>query len=306
MAVAFAVLLLSACAAGGVLVRADLRRRASEERFRDFANAGSDWFWETDAAGRFTFVSARFAEIAELDPESLIGLTRAEAGLDRDGDPVSWARLRDEMARRLPIRGFRYPLRTGSGRLCHFQTSGRPYHDEAGRFLGYRGAGSDVTHEVEAETRLTFLAKHDALTELPNRALLGERLRLDLARASREGPLAVLCVDLDRFKEVNDLHGHAAGDAVLREVAGRLREILRAHDTAARVGGDEFVVVLPGAGTAEDAVRVAERLVARLSEPYGDGSSSFDTTVGASVGVALHPADADAPEGLLRCADMAL
>ena len=301
---AFAVLLLSALVAGSVLVRADRRRCASEHRFRDFANAVSDWLWETDPAGRFRFVSRRFAELAELDPDGLVGRTHTELGLHRNDDPVNWARLHDEMERRLPIRDFRYQYRTGSGRLCHFRISGRPFYDERGRFLGYRGAGSDVTQEVEAECRLTFLAKHDALTELPNRALLNERLRQDLARASRDGPLAVLCVDLDRFKEVNDLNGHAAGDAVLREVAGRLRETLRSHDTAARLGGDEFVVILPGVGTAADAVRIAERLVARLSEPYADGAS--DTAVGASIGVALCPSNGDTADRLLRCADMAL
>jgi PAS domain S-box-containing protein len=246
-------------------VRADRRRRASEGRFRDFAAAGSDWFWETDAAGRFTFVSARFAELAELDPASLIGRTRVEAGLNRDSDPASWARLQEEMARHLPVRGFRYPFRTASGRLRHLQISGRPFRDEAGRFFGYRGAGSDVTHEVEAQSALTFLAKHDALTELPNRALLDERLRQDLARAGREGPLAVLRVAERLAGPPRDT---AARAAALQGLLRRLPGPAAVEPPLDRHGGHPGDLGAPGNGQApargvdvDVAARVAQLLV---------------------------------------------
>ncbi len=162
----------------------------------------------------------------------------------------------------------------------------------------------DISERKHAEERIRFLAHHDQLTGLPNRVLLDERIRqaLDTAMATG-GSFAVHCLDLDRFKPINDVFGHPAGDRLLVHAAERLRAALRATDTLARTGGDEFVVVQPGAGRAE-AASLARRLVSVLSQGFQIEGRSI--SVGTSVGVALHPTDGVTAERLLRHADMAL
>jgi diguanylate cyclase (GGDEF)-like protein/PAS domain S-box-containing protein len=274
--------------------------RHSEARFRDVASASSDWLWETDASGRFTYLSDRYAKV--LGEGAATRLGRPAAGEDGHAD---WHELEAAIAARRPFRDFRYRVRAADGQELHLKISGIPVVDDAGRFLGYRGTGTDITSEVKAQAEARFLAYHDPLTGLPNRVLVRERLEQDLARARRTGEtVAVLCLDLDRFKEVNDLYGHSTGDALLQAVADRLRANLRASDTAARLGGDEFALLLPGMESAEAAAHVADRLVERLSEPYE--GNAFDAFVGTSIGIAIFPTDALDPEDLMRCADMAL
>ena len=162
----------------------------------------------------------------------------------------------------------------------------------------------DISERKRAEERIQFLAHHDHLTGLPNRVLLDERLRQALeAAVTTDGSYAVHCMDLDRFKSINDVFGHPAGDRLLVFAAERLRAAVRASDTLARTGGDEFVVVQPGAGRAE-AASLARRLVSVLSQ--GIQIEGRSVSVGTSVGVALYPADGTTGERLLRHADTAL
>ena len=163
---------------------------------------------------------------------------------------------------------------------------------------GFLTTCEDVTERTQAAARIQFLAYHDTLTELPNRALLRERLDEAIGR----GPCVVLCLDLDGFKAVNDTHGHAVGDALLRAVTARLRRQVRAGETLARLGGDEFAVVMAG-GLAE-ASKTAGRMVNALATPFEiDGNIVH---VGVSIGIAVAPADGDTHEELLRHADLAL
>jgi len=160
----------------------------------------------------------------------------------------------------------------------------------------------DVTERRRAEAQIAHMAHHDALTELPNRVLLRERLEQALAGGS--GALAVFCLDLDRFKEVNDTLGHSIGDALLKMVSERLRHCLSAEDTAARLGGDEFAVVAMAAARLEDATLLATRIIDELSRPYDlDG---HQIVIGISVGIAFSPSDGFDADQLLRNADLAL
>ena len=162
----------------------------------------------------------------------------------------------------------------------------------------------DVTARRQAEARVTFLAHHDALTSLPNRTLFGERLEQAMVLALRGIPCTVLCVDLDGFKDVNDTHGHAAGDLLLRDVAMRLQRCARETDTVARLGGDEFAVILASVGEAEAAGQFAGRVIEELALPYDlDGQT---VAVAASVGIAIVPTDGKEAEEVLRHADVAL
>ncbi len=168
-----------------------------------------------------------------------------------------------------------------------------------------RGTFQDVTERRATEARLHHLAHHDSLTNLPNRSLLNDRLEQALARARRDGTeVAVLCIDIDRFKDINDTYGHNIGDELLIEVANRLQAEVRGSDTVARLGGDEFAVIQFGLSQPRGANTLCHRLLKALTQPYELAGHSIPA--GSSVGVAMFPADADKAESLLIKADMAL
>jgi diguanylate cyclase (GGDEF)-like protein len=169
---------------------------------------------------------------------------------------------------------------------------------------GWLATHEDITDRRLAEARLVFMARHDALTRLPNRIMFQERLEQALERVGRGSGCAVLCLDLDRFKLVNDTLGHPAGDALLRATADRLQACVREGDTVARLGGDEFAIIQLAAERAEDAELLATRIVAAFSVPFDiDGHA---ISAGTSVGVAMAPGDGTSPEKLLKNADIAL
>lgn len=179
-----------------------------------------------------------------------------------------------------------------------------PVRGDADSVSHYVGVLNDVTARKEAEGQLAFLANHDSLTNLPNRSLFDDRLHQALARADRGNGFAICFIDLDRFKLVNDSLGHAAGDAVLIEVAKRLGAVCRGADTLARLAGDEFVMLLEGMGNAEAAGGIAGRILAALAPPVHAGGRDID--VAASLGLALYPDDGNDIESLLRNADAAM
>jgi diguanylate cyclase (GGDEF)-like protein len=178
------------------------------------------------------------------------------------------------------------------------------------RTVPFRGGGAvrtytDITERKRNERRIAHLARHDALTELPNRVLFRERLEQKLAEVERHGGrLALLCLDLDQFKAVNDTLGHGFGDALLRTVAARIRRTLRDGDTVARLGGDEFAVIQVGGDGPDAAGTLAQRLVETVGQPVVLDDNPLN--VGVSVGIAMAPADGLDPDALLRCADLAL
>ncbi len=280
------------------------RLRESARRFRDFVESASDWFWETDSELHYIYLSERYQQATGLKPESRLGRRRGEARLNGPDDGDWDAHLADLEARR-PFRDFTFAYLDAEGRRRVAQVSGRPVFEETGAFAGYCGVGRDITAAVEAQERIRFLAQHDPLTGLPNRALFKDRLRQVLLTARRKRRrVAILSIDLDDFKTVNDTLGHAAGDALLCEVAQRMRDAAREMDTVARLGGDEFTVVQTEIGDWQDAKALAGRLIARLSEPIALGEERVHC--GASIGISLYPGDGETADELLRHADMAL
>jgi diguanylate cyclase (GGDEF)-like protein/PAS domain S-box-containing protein len=303
-----AALLVLVVAAWRVLAyakRAGDALQASEARFRDVADATSDWIWETDPAFRVTFLSPRFAETMGLPARGVLGRELQEF-LRPLPEDAGWPPPKGEDGTALPFRNARCAhVDEASGRSRKLKLAGVPIFDRRGRHLGYRGTASDITTEAEAQSRAQFLALHDPLTELPNRVLLQERLQHAAARVAAEGGCAaVLCIDLDRFKEVNDKLGHAAGDRLLRAVAGRLLANVRKTDTVARVGGDEFVVVHLSLERPDDAQRLCHRLLRDLERPFGLGDQELLVT--ASLGVAFLREGGATPDQILRDADIAL
>lgn len=167
------------------------------------------------------------------------------------------------------------------------------------------GMIQDITELQAAEDKLKFLAMHDALTSLPNRLLSLDRLASAIKLAKRSGKLvAVMFVDLDGFKQVNDNYGHDTGDCLLKSVAQRLLSSVRESDTVARIGGDEFLILLPDISTDEEASIIADKIIKTMSEPFELGHTSV--TISCSVGTAIYPKDASSAERLMQLADTAM
>jgi diguanylate cyclase (GGDEF)-like protein/PAS domain S-box-containing protein len=289
--------------------RAQLERervalRESEGRFRQMAETIGDVFWLSDPPRqRMLYISPAFERI----------WGRPVADVHRDWrawlenvHPDDRERVRDRMDD-LSIDDYALSFRVvrPDGALRHVQMRVYLVRDGAGQFVRRAGIVQDVTERKEQEARIEHLAYHDALTGLPNRAMLADRLAQALAQAQRrELESAVLFIDLDRFKLVNDSLGHAAGDALLQEVARRVRAALREDDTVARVGGDEFQVVLPQISGPTDAAHVAEKLMNVLAVPFVLEGQELHVT--ASLGLSLYPRDGTTGDLLLKYADMAL
>ena len=216
------------------------------------------------------------------DPGALIGMRFDELVMQREGDAVG---VRPDGST-FPVAAERHPAFL-HGRRLFVETV------------------HDVTEQRRTEAHLTGLAYHDALTQLPNRLLFDDRLRMEMARARRHGQqLAVLFVDLDRFKLVNDEHGHEMGDLLLQKVAQRLRSCLRESDTVSRRGGDEFTVILGDVHGPDDAARVAQEIVEQMGTPFQVRNVSLQ--IGASVGLCLYPDQAHDVSSLVAGADEAM
>ncbi|MBN1007635.1 EAL domain-containing protein [Amphritea pacifica] len=429
--------------------REEARRslRISEQRIRDIAETASDWFWEMDGDLMFTFISRRFSEITGVPYEKLLGKTRQqleEAGILEIGGEVKQA-LWQALEQHQPFYELEERVIAESGKIHHIQIGGKPVIDENGQFVGYRGAGRDITvrkvaeeairrshdelevliesrtaelrklsqavaqspvsviitdrdaqieyvneaylmqsgyqlEEVlgrtpaimrseetresvyrdiwgaitegrdwsgellnrkksgeqfwvqahispvkdpeghithylaieedvtlrkEQEQRILHQAQYDALTDLPNRMLAVDRLNQSMKIAQREAhKVAVVFVDLDDFKKVNDTLGHDAGDQLLVEAARRMEGVLRGGDTIARQGGDEFLVVLGGIQQTSDVERLAQKIISAYSEPFL--VEGVDLVVSPSIGISIYPEDGEDAAILLRNADAAM
>ncbi|HKO88582.1 MAG TPA: PAS domain S-box protein, partial [Burkholderiales bacterium] len=232
---------------------AERQLRESERRFRDFAEAAGEYVWELDIDGRFTFISRRVEQVLGYSPEALYG--RRPVDLMPAGEQE---RVRDWYAevvkKREPFRNMEHRSLSRTGSQVWQLVSGVPILDSEGRLTGYRGTALDITERKQAEARIAELATRDPLTGLPNRLLLNDRLAQGINNAARNDEmLALMFLDLDHFKSINDSLGHDVGDELLKEVAKRIGAVLRKGDTLARQGGDEFVVVLDSLKSPNDA-----------------------------------------------------
>ncbi len=194
--------------------------------------------------------------------------------------------------------------RRKDGSLVDVSVTISPICDESGRVVGVSAIGRDVTKRKRVEKQIEHRAFHDPLTDLPNRALLYDRIKGALARAQRSGAfVAILFLDLDDFKRINDSHGHTTGDRVLRMLGPRLQAVIRPDDTLARFGGDEFVIVCTDIHSEDIAATIAARINHALEAPFAVGGTEISVT--ASVGVTLGAAE-DSPDKLLGEADTAM
>ncbi|MDX5363154.1 MAG: EAL domain-containing protein [Pseudazoarcus pumilus] len=252
--------------------------------------------------------NARYAEVigvprAMLQPDARfedIYRVPAERGDFGPGDPADLVEQRKQLAQNFEPLLFERTRPDGRTLLI----AREPLCID-GRVAGLVTTYTDITERKRIEAEIRHLAHHDVLTGLANRSLLDGRLQQAIADARRSGQhLAVLFIDLDRFKNINDSLGHHVGDALLVQVAARLRAEVRETDTVARLGGDEFVVALQGVGGASDAARITEAILASLSQPYPVAGTELHATP--SIGISLFPDDAEDANALLRNADTAM
>ncbi|RSZ55930.1 EAL domain-containing protein [Massilia atriviolacea] len=259
--------------------------------------AAGDIVFRLDAGGRIKAASKRTGALFSFAPGSALAALVCEAdqaGLAAALADAAGAPVRLELRLKAPHKELWFELR-----LCRLQQGGA-----SGAML-LLAVGRDISAQRETEERLRHMATHDSLTELPNRLLLSDRIRMVIAHARRSGQhFAVASIGLDSFKKVNDGLGHPVGDAVLRIAAARLRKTLRDSDTLARIGGDEFVAVLPGTCTEAQIKLVTGRLLAALQAPFEVDKHTI--YIGASIGLALFPEHAEDEVQLVALADAAM
>jgi diguanylate cyclase (GGDEF)-like protein/PAS domain S-box-containing protein len=274
----------------------------SEERFRRIVHSAGEGIWEIDAGSRTTFVNPKMAAILGYSIEEMLERPLASF-MDAQGQAIverNLARRRQGISER---HEFNFRKRDGSEVWTTMATT--PILDGAGAYIGALALVTDITNRRESTELIWHQANFDELTGLPNRHMFMDRLRQEIKKADRGGAfLALVFLDLDHFKEVNDQLGHATGDALLVEAARRIGACVRSSDTLARLGGDEFTVILAGIDHAGSVERIAQALVASLARPFElNGEKVF---ISASVGIALYPPDAGNVGELLARADQAM
>ena len=279
--------------------------RDSEARFRSLTHLSSDFFWESDAQHRLSTIVHGPGYPAV--PVGYAALGKAPWEMPSSApDEAGWKLHRAIIDSRLPFRDFEIARPLPDGAMRHFAVSGEPRYDSHGSFLGYRGVGRDVSEIAAARERISSLAYSDPLTGLANRLSLSPALELAIERSRRHGwKIAGVFVDLDGFKQINDRHGHAAGDAFLVEVAQRLRRSVRASDLVARLGGDEFFLALEEVHDMPAVEKVLSKLIDALRRPYA-GIGDAQRRISATLGVSLFPDDAEDAATLMRHADEAM
>jgi diguanylate cyclase (GGDEF)-like protein/PAS domain S-box-containing protein len=316
----FGVVFLSLCAIAFAAVRQaradqqrleanhveELRGRRAQRLLNEYERSGRGWFWETDRQGCLTYISDTLAHSLDRQAADLVG--RSITDLITSGEE----RQRGDGERTL---GFHLSARTGFSEISvraavpgeerWWAISGQPIVNEFGQFHGFRGSGIDLTEMKRTEAEVTRLAQYDSLTGLANRVQMMRTLEQAVVGTRGEpGECALLLLDLDRFKSVNDTLGHPAGDALLRHVSQRLQRTIGERGRVGRLGGDEFKVVVPGRIDRATLGAVANAIITSLSQPYSIEGNQV--VIGASIGIAICPDHGMTAEAMIRNADLAL
>jgi diguanylate cyclase (GGDEF)-like protein/PAS domain S-box-containing protein len=273
----------------------------SEERFRRIVHCAGEGIWELDAHGIGSFVNPQMAALLGYPIEEMLGRPFTDF-MDDEGRALAERKMvrRRGQAERQELRLVRQ-----DGTAMWASVASNPIYGADGEHLGALALVNDITRQRASVERIWQQANFDELTGLPNRYMFLDRLRLAMRKADREGAfLALLFIDLDHFKEVNDRLGHAMGDLLLAQAAQRIAAGVRTSDTIARLGGDEFTVVLAGLDRASTVDRIAQSMLAALARSFTLGED--EGRVAASIGVALYPADGSDVSTLLDHADQAM
>jgi diguanylate cyclase (GGDEF)-like protein/PAS domain S-box-containing protein len=278
--------------------------RQSEERYRTIIKEMEEWYFETDLAGNITFFNDIFAEVLGYSQKELTGLNFQSFVKKEEADSV-YRLFHQVFKTGKPTRNFPYEFIQTDGTVISAEFSIFPKRDKDGIVYGFRGVGHDITERKQAEKKIQYQATHDALTGLPNRLMFSQLLNQAIKSAHRyKRQFAVLFMDLDRFKIINDTMGHDAGDELLQEIAARLKNTLRAVDVTARLGGDEFVILIDEVSDINNVATVAHKILNSIIKPLIIMGQECRVT--ASIGISIYPKDAEDEQSLMKNADMAM
>jgi diguanylate cyclase (GGDEF)-like protein/PAS domain S-box-containing protein len=278
--------------------------RLSGERYRTILEEIEEGYYEVDLKGNFTFANDAACNQFGYCREELIGINYRSYVPKEDVESVyrTWNKV---FRTGEPVKSFPFATIRKDGTQIYLETSVSPMRNKQGKIVGFRSISRDITERKQFEQKLAEMATHDSLTGLPNRILLSDRLMVGTALAKRNGHrLAVLMLDLDKFKDVNDAMGHGVGDELLKAAGQRLSGIMRKSDTVSRIGGDEFVLVLPQISQVSDVTKFADRILTAFQEPFVFGLHRLQITT--SMGIAVYPDDGIEIDHLLKYADSAM
>jgi diguanylate cyclase (GGDEF)-like protein/PAS domain S-box-containing protein len=270
----------------------------AEKRFSDIAHSTSNWLWETNMSHEFTYCSASSLDIIGYSPEVLLDKKINAFNIDKDDSCIN------RMFNHEDLTEYESWYKHRNGKVICLLISAKAIFMN-GSFDGYRGIFEDITEQKLQQDKINNLAYSDILTGLPNRTLFQEQLAETISYSSLNNKkFALMFIDLDHFKHVNDSMGHATGDQLLVKIAERLSFSIRSHDMLARLGGDEFVVILPEIDNDAEVIEVAERIFSHIQEPVMLNDKTI--YIGLSLGISLYPNDGVEPELLLKKGDNAM
>lgn len=283
---------------------ADRALKESEKLLSDILENVRAYIYMKDVQGRYLFANRVLRERFDAPMEEIIGYDDVKFF---DADTAASMRKDDlqvlQSGEALQIEETSFNMLTGMTDVL--LTVKIPLRHESGSIYALCGISTDITERKDAEEHMSHLAQYDSLTHLPNRALFNDRLQQAIAAAQRHKEyLALMFLDLDKFKPVNDTYGHGVGDMLLKEVALRIQGCLRESDTAARLGGDEFVVLLPTIEAEQDAQKVGEKILAALNQPFELGGHTL--AISSSIGIAAYPKHGKDEKKLVKSADIAM
>ena len=285
--------------------KAEQALKESEARFRSLTELSSDWYWETDAEFRFVRFEGRDKAFINNLRQDYLGKRGWETEVEMSVDGSESHIMRELMDERKSFRDIVGQRWLQDGTVRYSSVSGEPLYDDQGRFTGYRGLSRDITEQKLAEDKIRYLATHDGMTGLVNREMFNQLINLAIEQARRYSrKLAVLFIDLDGFKEINDSLGHEFGDRMLIIVAQRLKGCMRSSDVVARFGGDEFVILIPEVKDINQLSMIANNLLSVIAQPEDVMGRLCKVT--ASIGISIFPVDANNVSSLMKNADISM
>ncbi len=280
--------------------------KKSGERYKLVVEGASDGLWDWDLITDTAYISERWRDVIGFDKEEVNNYleTWTKCIHPKDSKTVI-DNLQGHLEKKMPFFSCEYRVRTKNGRYIWISSRGKALWDEEGRAVRLAGSHTDITERKQMESELKYMAFYDPLTNLPRRDVFKEKFKAAMTDARRNGKkLAVLFIDLDNFKTINDSFGHLAGDKLLKMISTKLKACVRETDTVSRVGGDEFVILLPDINSTEDTDRIIDRILELCNQPIK--LSNHELYASMSIGIAIYPDHGKSERAILKNADIAM